>query len=134
VVERFAATGSAVQVENFLFDWRPVSLAAPEVIATYPGLREAVGQGPTVEAEHRCEAQEAEAELRLAAGPALRGIYESDLRPIRVAPVELVEVFVASVSSMFRSNRLCLLCLSFSTAAETKLRRQLAERKVDYQD
>jgi hypothetical protein len=87
-----------------------------------------------VEAEHRCEAQQAEAELMLAADPVLRGIYESDLRPIRVAHVELVEVFVASVSSLFRSNRFCLLCLSFSTAAETKLRQQLAERKVDYRD
>jgi hypothetical protein len=64
----------------------------------------------------------------------LQGIYESDLRPIPVAHVELVEAFVASVSSMFRSNRFCLLCLSFSTAAETKLRQQLAERKVDYRD
>jgi hypothetical protein len=133
-VERFAAIGATVQVEHFLFDWRPVSLAVLEVIATCPGLREAVGQAPVVEAEHRCEAQQAEGELRLAADPALRGIYESDLRPIPVAHVELVEVFVASVSSMSRSNRFCLLCLSFSTAAETKLRQQLAERKVDYRD
>jgi hypothetical protein len=87
-----------------------------------------------VEAEHRCEAQQAEAELMLAADPVLRGIYESDLHRIPVAHVELVEVFVASVSSMFRSNRFCLLCLSFSTATETKLRQQLAERKVDYRD
>jgi hypothetical protein len=78
--------------------------------------------------------QQAEAELRLAADPVLRGIYESDLHRIPVAHVELVEVFVASASSMFRSNRFCLLCLSFSTAAETKLRQQLAERKVDYRD
>jgi hypothetical protein len=87
-----------------------------------------------VEAEHRCGAQQAEAELNLAADPVLRGIYESDLRRIPVARVELVEVVVASMSSMFRSNRFCLLCLSFSTAAETKLRQQLAERKVDYRD
>jgi hypothetical protein len=97
-------------------------------------LREAVAQAPTVEAEHRCEAQQAEAELNLAADPALRGIYESDQRRIPVAHVELIEVLVASVSSMFRSDRFCLLCLSFSTAVETKLRQQLAERKVDYRD
>jgi hypothetical protein len=64
----------------------------------------------------------------------LRGIYESDLRPIRVAHVELVEVFLASVSSMFRSNRFCLPCLLLSTAAETELRQQSAKRKVDYRD
>ena len=134
VVERLPANGSAVRVEHFHFDWRPVSFAVPEVIATCPGLLGAVAQAQAVEAEHRCEAQQAEGELSLAADPALRGIYESDLRRIPVAPVELVEVFVASVSSMFRSNRFCLLCLSLSTAAETKLRQQSAERKVDYQD
>ena len=134
MVEGFPANGSAVPVEYFLFDRRPVSLAVPEVIATRPGLREAVEQAPAVEAEYRCETQQAEAELRLAADPVLQGIYESDLHRIPVAPVELVEVSVASVSSMFRSNRFCLLCLSFSTAAETKLRQQLAERKVDYRD
>ena len=95
-------------------------------------LRVAVAQAPAVEAEYRCETQQVEAELSLAADPVLRGIYESDLRPIPVVPVELVEAFVASVSSMFRSNRFCLLCLSFSTAAETKLRRQSAVRKVSY--
>jgi hypothetical protein len=134
VVERFAATGSAVQVEHFLFRGRPVSLAVPEVVATCPGLLGPVAQAPTIEAEHRCEAQQAEAELNLAADPTLRGIYESDLRRIPVAPVELVAVFVASVRSMFRSNRFCLLCLSLSTAAETKLPQQSAERKVDYRD
>jgi hypothetical protein len=57
----------------------------------------------------------------------LQGIYESDLRPIHVAGVELVEVFLAPVRSMFRSNRFCLLCLLFSTAAETRPRQQSAE-------
>ena len=99
-----------------------------------PGLREAVAQAPAVEAEYQCEAQQAEGELNLAADPVLRGIYESDLHRIPVARVELVEVFVASVSSMFRSNRFFLLCLPLSTAAETKLRQQSAERKVDYRD
>ena len=89
---------------------------------------------PAVEAERRCDAKPEEAESKSAADPVLRGICEFDLRPIRVARVELVEVFVASVSSMFLSNRFCLLCLSFSTAAETKLRRQSAERRVDYRD
>jgi hypothetical protein len=60
----------------------------------------------------------------------LQGIYESDLRPIREAPVELVEVFLASVRSMFRLNRFCLPCLLLSTAAETRPRQQSAERKV----
>jgi hypothetical protein len=64
----------------------------------------------------------------------LQGIYESDLRRIPVAPIELVEVFVVSVSSMFCSNRFCLPYLSLSTAAETKLPQQLAARKVDYPD
>jgi hypothetical protein len=84
--------------------------------------------------EYQHEGEQAGEELNLAADPALRGIYESDLRRIPVAHVELVEVFVGSVSSMFRSNRSFLLCLSFSTAAETKLRQQSAEGKVDYRD
>jgi hypothetical protein len=70
----------------------------------------------------------------LAADPGLREIYESDLRRIPVVHVELVEVFLASVSSMFRSNRFCPPCLSLSTAAETKPRQQSAEGKVDYRD
>jgi hypothetical protein len=61
-------------------------------------------------------------------------MYESGPRRIPVARVELVEVFLASVSSMFRSNRFCLPCLSLSTAAETKLRQQSAVGKVDYRD
>ena len=89
---------------------------------------------PVVEAEYQFEGEQAKGELNLAADPVLRGIYESDLRRIPVAHVELVELFVVSVSSMFRSNRFRLLCLSFSTTAETQLRRQLAERKVDYPD
>jgi len=97
-------------------------------------LLEAVAQAPVVEAVYQYEGEQAKGELNLTADPALRGIYESDLHRIPVAHVELVEVFVASVSSMFRPNRFCLLCLSFSTAAETKLRQQLAERKVDYRD
>jgi hypothetical protein len=95
-------------------------------------LLEAVAQAPVAEAAYQYEGEQAEGELNLAADPALRGIYESDLRRIPVAPVELVEVFVASVRSMFRSNHFCLLCLSLSTAAETKLRQQSAAGKVDY--
>ena len=98
------------------------------------GLLEEVAQAPVVEAEYQYEGQQEEAELNLAADPALRGIYESDLHRIPVAPVELVEVSVASVSSMFRSNRFCLLCLSLSTAAGTRPRRQSAVRKVSYLD
>jgi hypothetical protein len=70
----------------------------------------------------------------LAADQALQGICEFDLHRIPEERVGSVEVFVASVSAMFRPNRSFLLCLSFSTTAETKLRRQLAERKVDYRD
>jgi hypothetical protein len=98
------------------------------------GLLEAVAQAPVVEAEYQHEGEQAEEELSLAADPALPGICESDLRRIPVAPVELVEGFVALVSSVFRSNRFCPPCLSLSTKAETKLRQQLAERKVDYRD
>lgn len=96
------------------------------------GLREAVAQAPAIEAEYRYEGEQAEEELSLAADPVLRGIYESDPRPIPVTPVELLEVFVASVSSMFRLNRFCVSCLLLSTATGTKLRQQSAERKVDY--
>ena len=98
------------------------------------GLLEEVAQAPVVEAEYLYEGEQEEAGLNLAADPVLRGIYESDLRPIRVVPVELVEVFVASVNSTFRSDRFCLLCLPLSTAAETKLRQQLAVKKVSYLD
>ena len=98
------------------------------------GLLEEVAQAPVVEAEYQYEGQQEEAELNLAADPALREIYESDLRRIPVVPVELVEVFAASVRSMFRSDRFCLLCLPLSTAAETKLRQQLAVKKVGYLD
>jgi len=97
-------------------------------------LLEAVAQAPVVEAVYQYEGEQAKGELNLTADPTLRGIYESDLHRIPVAHVELVLVFVASASSMFRSNRFCLLCLSLSTAAETKLRPQSAERKVGYQD
>ena len=134
VGERFAATGPAVQREPFLFALRSVSLSVLEAIATRLGLLEAVVQAPVVEAEYQYEEEQVEEELNLAADPALRGIYEFDLSRIPVARVELVEVFVAPVSSMFRSNRSFLLCLSFSITAETKLRQQLAERKVDYRD
>jgi hypothetical protein len=98
------------------------------------GLLEAVAQAPVVEAEYPYEAGQEEAELNLAAVPVLREICESDLRLILAAPVELVEVLVASVCSMFCSNRFCLLCLLPSTAAETKPRRQSAVRKVSYLD
>jgi hypothetical protein len=87
-----------------------------------------------VELEYRYEGERVEEELNLAADPALRGISESDPHRIPVAHVESVEVFSAPVSSMFRSNRFCLLYLPLSTTAETKLRQQLAERKVDYRD
>jgi hypothetical protein len=97
-----------------------------------PGLPEAVAQVPAAEAEYRYEGEPAEAELNSAAGPALREIYESDLRPIPAAPVELVEVFVASVSSVFRLSPVCLPCLRLSTAVETKLPLQSAEGKVGY--
>jgi hypothetical protein len=70
----------------------------------------------------------------MVADPVLREIYECDLRRIRWAPVELVEVFVASVSSMFRLVRFCSFCSLPSTAAETKLRQQLAGKKVSYLD
>jgi hypothetical protein len=95
---------------------------------------EAAEQAPRVEAGHQNEAEQAEVGLNLAAGPVLRGIYGSDLRRIRVARVELVEVFVALARLIFRSNRFCLLCSPLSTAAETTLRRQSAVRKVDYRD
>jgi hypothetical protein len=134
VVERFPAHGSALLVGGFLFESRRVSVGVPEVIAICLGLLEAVAQVRLVGAEYRFEGQPAEADLSLAADPVLRGIYESDLRRIPVAPVELVEVFVVSVRSMFRSNRFCLPCLLLSTAAETKLQRQSAARKGDYRD
>jgi hypothetical protein len=98
------------------------------------GLLEEVAQAPVVEAEYQYEGEQEEAELNLAVDPALRGIYESDLRRTPVVPVELVEVFAASVRSMFRSDRACLICLPLSTAAETKLRQQLAVKKVSYLD
>jgi hypothetical protein len=94
----------------------------------------AAAQAPAVDAERQCEAQPEEAESMSAADPVLRGISEPDLRPIPVARVELVEVFVALARSIFRPNHFCLLCLSLSTAAETKLRQQSATRKVDYRD
>jgi len=75
-----------------------------------PGLLEAVAQAPVAEEEYQYEEQQAAGELNLWADPALPGICESDLRRIRVGPVELVEVFVASVIPMVRSNPFCLLC------------------------
>ena len=129
---RFAAIGPAVQREYFLFGWRPISLRVPEVIATHVGVLEAVVQARVVEAEYQYGGEQAKEELNLAADPVLRGIYESDLRRIPVVPVELVEAFVASVRSTFRSNRFCLLCLPLSTAAETKPRQQSAVKKVSY--
>jgi len=104
------------------------------VIATCLGLLEEVVQAPIVEAEYQYEGEQAKGELNSAADPVLREICESDLRRIRVAPVALVEVIVALVRSMFRSNRFCLICSSLSTTAETKLRQQLAAKKVDYRD
>jgi hypothetical protein len=75
-----------------------------------PGLLEAVARVPVVEAEYQYEGERAAVELNLWADPALPGIYESDLRRIRGARVELVEVFPVSVGSTFRWNRFCLLC------------------------
>ena len=72
--------------------------------------REAAEQAPRVEAGDQHEAEQGKEELNLSAGQVLLGIYESDLRRIREARVELVEVFVAPVGSMFRSNRSCLIC------------------------
>jgi hypothetical protein len=75
-----------------------------------PGLLEEVAQAQVAEAEYQYEEQQAAGELNLWADPALPGICESDLRRIRVAPVELVEVFAALVIPMVRSNPSCLLC------------------------
>ena len=132
LVERFAVNGSAVYVDGFLVERYRVSVVFPEVISRRVLAREAAEQALRVEAGYQNEAQQAEVELNLAAGPVLQGIYGSDLRRIRVARVEFVEVFVASASLMFCSNRFCLLCLSFSTATETKLRQQSGARKVRY--
>jgi hypothetical protein len=96
------------------------------------GLRAAVAQAPSAEAQYRCEAQPAEAGLKMAVDPVLREICGSDLRPILPARVGLVEVFVASVIPVFRPTRFCLSCLRLSTATETKLRQQSAARKVNY--
>jgi hypothetical protein len=100
----------------------------------HPGLLEAVGQVPVVGAEYQYEGEQGQGELNLAADLGLREIYESDLRRIPGAPVESVEVSVAWVHSMFRSNRFCVPCLSLSTAAEKKLRPQSAKGKVGYRD
>ena len=99
------------------------------------GSREAVEREPQVEAEYRCEGQPALAGLTLAVVPMLREIYESDLRRILPARVGLVAVFggVGGVDVSFELA-LCLLCSPLSTAAEIKLRQQLAERKADYRD
>jgi len=94
----------------------------------------AAARAPGVEPEYQYEGEPVEAELNLVADPMLQGIYESDLRPIREVSVERVEVFGAWVNSMFRSNRFCLICLTFSTVAETNLRRLSATRKGDYRD
>ena len=134
-MERFALTLSAVQGDQFFFDRRPISLGLPEVIATRVALLlVAAARAPPVEAEYQYEGEQQEGELNLVADRVLRGIYESDLRRIPEVPVELAEVFPASVRSMFRLNRFCLLCLWLSTAAETKPRQQLAVKKVSYLD
>jgi hypothetical protein len=130
VVERFAANGLAVYSEHF-----PFFLVVPEVSATRAVLLPvAAALAPAVAAVFRCVEQPSEGELNLAVGPVLRGIYESDLRPIQVTSVELVEVFVALVCSTFCSNRFWLICLSLSKAAETMPRQQSAVRKLDYRD
>lgn len=86
------------------------------------GAQEAVARVPAVEAEYRCEAQPAQAVLSLQADLVLRGICESDLRLILPAPGELVEVSVASVTSMFRLARSFRPSSVRSIAAETTLR------------
>lgn len=98
------------------------------------GLLEAVAQARVVEAEYQCEAERGKGDLNLAADPGLRGICESDLRRIPVAPVELVEVFVASVAPVFRLSPFSLLCSPLSTAVETKRQLQSAEGKGGYRD
>jgi hypothetical protein len=87
MVERFALTVPAVQRDHFLFDWRPVSLGVPEVIAIRLELQEAVAQAPVVEAEYQYEAEQAAAELNSWADPALPGICESGPHRIPVASV-----------------------------------------------
>jgi hypothetical protein len=87
-----------------------------------------------VEAEDQYEREQAVAGLNLAAARGLRGICESDLNRIPLEHVGLFEAFVASVRSVFRSNRSFLLCSPLLTTAETKLRQQSAERKADYRD
>ena len=124
LVERFAVNGSAAQVNGFLLERYRVSVVFPEVISTRALVSEAAEQALGVEAGYQNEAEQAEVELNLAAGRVLRGIYGSDLRRIRVARVELVEVFVALARLIFRSNRFCLLCSPLSTAAETMRRLQ----------
>ena len=98
------------------------------------GLQEAVAQAPAVEAEYRYEGEQAEEELSLAAAPVLREIYESDLRPILAASVELVAVFVGPAIPMaFRLAPFCF-CSALSIVTETTLPQRSAERKVDYRD
>ena len=86
------------------------------------GAQEAVAQVPAVEAEYRCEAQPAEAVLSLQADLMLRAICESDLRLILPVRGELMGVFVAAVTSMFRLARSFRPSSVRSIAAETTLR------------
>jgi hypothetical protein len=108
-------------------------ISVPEVIATRVELQGAGAQAPAAEAEYRCEGQPVLAGLTLAAVPALREICESDLRLILPARVGPVAVWAASVVSMFCPTDFCL-PLWLSTATETTLRQQSAERKEDYLD
>ena len=98
------------------------------------GLRQAVAQARAVEVEYRHEGEQVQGELNLAADPVLREIYESDLRPILAASVELVAVFVGPAIPMaFRLAPFCF-CSALSIVTETTLPQRSAERKVDYRD
>jgi len=97
-------------------------------------LRVAAVQAQLVAAEYRCEGEQAEGELNLAADPVLRGTYESDLRPTLPASAGSVAVFVAlAIPMAFRLAPFCF-CSAPSTTTETTPPQQLAERKVDYRD
>ena len=134
VAERFALHFSAVQVEEFPFEWPWASGVVREAVPMCVVLLEAAGLAPNVEEEYRCEAQWAAAELSLAADRVLREICGSDLRPTLSAPVGFVAVWVVSVVSMFYPTVFCLPWSPLSKAAERAPRCQSAGRKEDYRD
>jgi len=126
MAERSDPHVSAVQVEDFLFEWPLVSGVVREAISMGVLLPEAVGLAPSVEEEYRCEAQWAAAELSLAADRVRREICGSDLCPTLPARVRLVSVWVVSVVSMFYPAVFCLPWSLPSRAAETAPRCQSA--------